>query len=129
MFISLGRFGRILTPGSHVVGLLLRGSGTLRGGLFSRTLPIFGCGPGFYDFTLPRCACFLLVLDRTVALGFQVSTGLLSCLIRSCVELGCATKRIATLGEHTATLFKPPVPECVSHGRDSAVPLVINTFR
>jgi len=117
LFISLGRFGRILTPGSHVVGLLLRSSGTLRGRLFSRTLPLLGCGPGFYDVTHPSCACFLLILDRLVALGFQVSTGLLSCLIRSRVELGRATERIATLSEGTATLCKPQVAQCVSHGR------------
>jgi len=117
LFISLGRFGRILTPGSHVVGLLLRSSGTLRGRLFSRTLPLLGCGPGFDDFTLPSCACFLLVLDRPVAFRFHVSIGLLPCLIRSCVELNRATERIATLGERIATLLKPPVAECVSHDR------------
>ena len=96
MFIALGRFARIRVLGSHVVGLLLRGSGA-RGRLFSRTLALLGCGPGLYDFTLPSCACFLLVLDRLVAFGFHVSIGLLPCLIRSCVEPGRATERIATL--------------------------------
>jgi len=63
-----------------------------------------------------RCACFLLVVGRLVAFGFHVSIGLLPCLIRSCVELGRATERIATFGERVATLLKPQVAQCVAHG-------------
>ncbi len=91
---------------SHVVGLLLAAALRSAVDLFSRTLPLFGCGPGFDDFTLPSCACFLLVLDRPVAFRFHVSIGLLPCLIRSCVELNRATERIATLGERIATLLQ-----------------------
>jgi hypothetical protein len=40
--VALGRFSRILALGSYVVGLLLRGGGTLRGRLFSRTLLLLG---------------------------------------------------------------------------------------
>jgi len=72
LFIALGRFARIRVLGSHVVGLLLRGSGA-RGRLFSRTLALLGCGPGLYDFA-PRASCW-----SSVALSLLAFTSALDC--------------------------------------------------
>ena len=93
LFFALGRFGRLLALGSHVVGLLLCSGGPLLGNLCRGALPLFGSGPRFLDLPLFRCARVLLVLDRVVALGLQFVVGLLVLLGRRRVELGRTAQR------------------------------------
>ena len=106
LLVALGRFGRILALGSHVVGLLLGGGGRLLGILRRGVLPLFGSGPRFLDLTLFRCARVFLVLDRVVALGLQFVVGLLVLLGRRRVELGRTVQRITAFDERSTALLQ-----------------------
>jgi hypothetical protein len=92
--LSLGCFGRIDAVGSHFVGVLLRGGGTLRSSLCCGSLAVFGRVPRFRDFTLFRCARVVQVLFRLIALGFQFIARLLSLPRRRRVELSGTAQRI-----------------------------------
>jgi len=105
LFFALGGFGRILSLGSHVVGLLLCGGGRLLGSLRRGVLGLFGSGPrSLLDLTLFGCARVFLVPDRVVALGLQFVVGLLVLLGRCRVELGRPVQRITVFDESSADL-------------------------
>src|SRR6185312_7509051 len=117
LFFALGGFGRILSLGSHVVGLLLCGGGRRLGILRRGVLPLFGSGPRFLDLTLFRCARVFLVPDRVVALGLQFVVGLLVLLGRCRVELGRPVQRITVFDERSTALLQLWVAQQVADGR------------
>jgi hypothetical protein len=98
LLLALGRFGRILKLGCRrFVGLLLGGGGALVRSLRCGALPLFGGRPRFLDFTLCHCVRVFVVLDRLVALGFQLVVRLPLVLGRRRVELGRMARRITAL--------------------------------
>jgi hypothetical protein len=97
LLLALGRFGRILKLGCRrFVGLLLRGGGTLLRSLRCGALPLFGSLRASST-SRSSLRARLLVLDRLVALGFQLVVRLPVVLGRRRVELGCMARRITAL--------------------------------
>ena len=86
--LAFRRFDLALPLGCQLVGLLLRRSSPLPGGLRRFLLALLGSAPCLFGLALSRRACFVLLVDRLVARGLQLSVDLLLACGRLRVKLG-----------------------------------------